>query len=587
MIKKHLVMRKCLMVLACFLIGLINESPLQAQTEAFDSLNRDLYQTMDVDQRIKIINQMAYELRLQDPQKSFELSDEALTLAREKNSKEDIAHALNTKGYFLYNNFEYTQALNCYLEAIKLYNELEKEEDIAMLHYRIGSIYKTIGNYEKATESCLAGLKAFEALDDKAGIALIYRVMGSIYKYKGEYEKSLFYYFNGLKINEELENTSSIAASYNNIGIVYARMKDNELALKHYQKSLAINLSLKLDSEVATNYGNIGKIYLDMNQLDSAFIYNEKRYETALLLNDKKGIAIAMQAYGDFYFKKRDYPLAIEYYEKALLLSKNIGILETVKNVLKSLSDLYEENFDYQKAISFHKSYDRIRDSILNNETLQRIEQMEMEYVFEKERNALLLLEQKRKLYRSVGFAILLFSILLLILIYKNQRIRLKRKDLEQKNLELDKKQLQSEVDFKNKELVSKAIHLAEKNELINDISNRLRKVIVDPTESAKELKETVKDLRFHSDTHLWEEFEFTFLQVHPDYFNSLGRQFPDLTSNEKRLSAFLRLNLSTKEISNITHQSLHSLTVARTRLRKKLGIANTSENLASFLNKF
>ncbi|MBE0666303.1 MAG: hypothetical protein IH593_01380 [Bacteroidales bacterium] len=51
-------------------------------------------------------------------------------------------------------------------------------------------------------------------------------------------------------------------------------------------------------------------------------------------------------------------------------------------------------------------------------------------------------------------------------------------------------------------------------------------------------------------------------------------------------MCAFLRLNLSTMDISNITHQSLPTLTVARTRLRKKLGIANTGENLASFLSQ-
>jgi DNA-binding CsgD family transcriptional regulator len=61
---------------------------------------------------------------------------------------------------------------------------------------------------------------------------------------------------------------------------------------------------------------------------------------------------------------------------------------------------------------------------------------------------------------------------------------------------------------------------------------------------------------------------------------------YPDLTPNEKKICAFLRLNMSTKDIAAITHQSVHSLNVARTRLRKKLGIDGTDENLVNFLNR-
>ena len=144
---------------------------------------------------------------------------------------------------------------------------------------------------------------------------------------------------------------------------------------------------------------------------------------------------------------------------------------------------------------------------------------------------------------------------------------------------------MQNELTFRDKEVFSKALYLAEKNELINDITRRLSKVIADPKGSIGPVKDIIKELRFNSNIQAWEEFECTFLKVHPEFFNTLARRFPDLSPNERRLCAFLKLNLSTKDISNITHQSLHTLTVARTRLRKKLGIANTGENLGSFLS--
>ena len=60
---------------------------------------------------------------------------------------------------------------------------------------------------------------------------------------------------------------------------------------------------------------------------------------------------------------------------------------------------------------------------------------------------------------------------------------------------------------------------------------------------------------------------------------------FPDLSPSEQRLCAFLRLNMSTKEISELTGQRISSLETARYRLRKKLGITNSHINLITFLN--
>lgn len=571
-------------------IELINGISLTAQTEAMDSLNRALNMTLDMNKRVVIINRIAYELRKTDPLKSKALSDEALALARKSESKEEIAFALNTKGSIFNDSDDFLQALNCYLEVINIYSELNKDKNrdlnIAYLNYQTGSLYKTLGDYPKAIESCLNGLEIYEKAGDNNGISLIYRVMGSIYKYKEDYKKSLFYYFNGLEINEKLGNQSGIANSFNNIGVVYLLLNDMGQALHYYKKSLLINLSQNIESEAAINYGNLGVVYLRMNMLDSALYFFNKKYNASKLLNDKKGIALSLESFGDFYLKKKEYIKAIEFYNNALSLSRNLGILETSKNILKSISELYQENSDFNRGLTYYKSYIDLRDSLLNRETVQRIEEMDMEYSFEKEKNNLAFTKQKTKLYIILGFASLLLSILLLFLIYLHQNLKLKRKNLLQKKLEIDKQQLQNEVYFRDKELVSKAINLAEKNELLIDITHKLERIIVDRKVGGNEVREIIKDLRLHSNTHLWDEFEYTFLQVHPDYYNSLGKHFPELTPNERRLSAFLRLNLTTKEISNITHQSIHSLTVARTRLRKKLGISNSGENLASFLSK-
>jgi DNA-binding CsgD family transcriptional regulator len=86
-----------------------------------------------------------------------------------------------------------------------------------------------------------------------------------------------------------------------------------------------------------------------------------------------------------------------------------------------------------------------------------------------------------------------------------------------------------------------------------------------------------------NSSTKMWDEFEIRFKEVHKDFYNELHKAHPDLTLNEVKICAFLRLNMSTKEISAITHQSVKSINMARFRLRKKLHI-DRDENLIAYL---
>jgi len=560
---------------------------LWAQTEAHDSIERARLMNIGGEEHARILNRYAYELRETDPQSALSMVQEVISLSEKSENIRELAIAYSTLGFIQNGLNEFTASLNSYLKANEIYRVLGIEKEIGELTYPISSLYKTLGDYARSIEYCHEGLRIFEESNNLNGLASIYRVMGSVYKYQKDYEKSLYYYFEGLRINNEIGNEQGIANSYNNIGIVYFEMKDYNEALNFYKKSLKLNITNEVKSEYAINCGNIGEVYLTMGLSDSAIIYFNKHYEAVIELNNRKGIASSFRNYGNYYYNLNENKLAIEYYQKSLELSRKLGILETTKNVLFSLSNLYLKLDDNKQALIYFKSYIDVRDSLINNETLQKISKLEMEYTSEKEKAEHLLSEEKSKLQNVVVFSALLIFTLFMIIAYMLQKNKLKRRTLDQKKLEMDKRQLQNEVYYKNNELTTKAIYLAERNEFINELSLKLYKLIHNPESTEKGLKSIIKDLENHSNLGIWTEFEFTFLKVHPEFYYNLGARFPDLTPNEKRLSALLRLNLSTKDISNITHQSLHSLTVARTRLRKKLGMANSGENLTTFLSQF
>ena len=97
-------------------------------------------------------------------------------------------------------------------------------------------------------------------------------------------------------------------------------------------------------------------------------------------------------------------------------------------------------------------------------------------------------------------------------------------------------------------------------------------------------IQQIINEIKINASQQVWEEFEIRFKEVHMEFYESLHDAHPDLTPNEIKICAFLRLNMSTKEISAITHQSVKSINMARFRLRKKLQIER-DENLISYLN--
>lgn len=147
-------------------------------------------------------------------------------------------------------------------------------------------------------------------------------------------------------------------------------------------------------------------------------------------------------------------------------------------------------------------------------------------------------------------------------------------------------KQLQMQLEFKNKELTSKAMFLIQKDELIFKAIDKLKEVSnSDSIGISDELAMLIKELKLSQNDNRWKEFEIAFEQVHEEFYQRLKLKFPDLTPNEKKLCGFIRLNLSTKDICAITMQSLKSIEVARTRLRYKLNLGH-DESLSVFISQ-
>jgi len=255
------------------------------------------------------------------------------------------------------------------------------------------------------------------------------------------------------------------------------------------------------------------------------------------------------------------------------------------------LSVIYENEGEFGKALDYYKIYEQYGDSILNESSIKRITQLEMQFEFDKNIKERELedarkeaLQQQKEFIYILFIGLGVFIAIVILLMYLNQRSKTSRIELRRQNLKLEHEKLQQELEYRNRELATNVMYLLRKNEFITSTAEKLTKAKMHfKKENQKIVQDVIRDLLLNSSKDIWKEFEVRFQEVHSDFYDNLNKRFPDLTPNEKKVCAFLRLNMSTKDISAITYQSVRSINMARFRLRKKIGL-DTDENLVAFL---
>ncbi|WNJ16167.1 hypothetical protein [Pontibacter sp. G13] len=149
----------------------------------------------------------------------------------------------------------------------------------------------------------------------------------------------------------------------------------------------------------------------------------------------------------------------------------------------------------------------------------------------------------------------------------------------------IQEEKLHSEIAFKNQELTSATMHLLAKNKFLQHVKNELEDIRKKPSsDSQTEIRRLVRQINQNlNDEDDWDRFAFHFSQVHRGFFAQLKDRYPELTPQDLKLCAYLRLNMSTKEIAQMLNITVRGVETSRYRLRKRLELGKDT-NLTEFI---
>ncbi|HNW75525.1 MAG TPA: hypothetical protein PKJ28_01420 [Bacteroidales bacterium] len=532
--------------LALFLItGTV--CPLKGQM--VDSLILNLAEAKEDTSRVNILLRLSSIYLNNDPRKAESYISKALGLATQNNYYEGIANA------------NYYMAL------------LFKDSDVGLCEELL----------EKALENA-------EKTSDPKILAKIYNLKG-ITSLTNKMTDQAFVMMRkalSLEISAHVSSDSLLPVFIQNIGRMYLGNGNVVMAKKYFLDAIRTSIETKSKRQLAFPYMNLGTLYISDNQPDTGLYYYMLSLKTAKESNYNRILPELYNSLSEFYLTKADTIQTIDY-AKLAVESATFNLNYDEKTLaLYRLFSIYNKQHQPELAIQYLMQYVNLKDTISQNKQRHNTDMAELKLKFQNSQiiNDLKLRKQKVTIYITAFFSLLLLiagGSVIYIHKLKNKHRQMIINSLTERN-----KGLEKEITYKSQELTNNMLLLAQRNELLRDVIQRVRDFQHStPGEFNEKLNNLINELKFSLRNDIWELFEKEFLGVHPVFFENLSKNHPELTPKEKRLCALLRLNLNSKEISEITHLNNESVMKARTRLRRHFGLTNTDISLTTYLSRF
>lgn len=487
-----------------------------------------------------------------DLQKSSGIIAEAIQLAEDEKADTLVPDLWNDMGNILYYQGIYNESLVYFNKYYQHYSKLGREDKLVLIYPNMGAVYQKMKQLDQALELYL---KAFNYINVTTDPQLV-------------------------KSRPQINLTLT-----NNIGSIYNEQKKRELSIKYYLSGLQVAEELNSYEFISRICHNLGKLYLEENILDSAFLYINRSLSNRKQWGNLNGLAITQGLLAEYYISNRNFIDAKKVLDEAYINAEKVNSAEAKLQILNAYVKVYEKTGDYKAAFDVITEVNKFKDSIFNADMEMEIYKIQFQNEYDKKEIENKLIQQKIE----TRYLVLSFTLAALLafaaFIYYFQRNKYRNLKLENDLLALRKTALENDIESKNKELTTNVMYLIQRNELLTDIIKRLAEAKHSANDENRiAIQRIITDLGTLISGNAWEEFEVRFQQVHTQFYTRLQNLHPQLTPNEIKLCAFLRLNMTTKDISALTNQNAKSVEMARHRLRKKLNITNTHVNLVNYL---
>ena len=522
-----------------------------------------------------------------------------------------------------YKEFDATKALQFGFQAIEKTDINEISYDLYEINFKIGEVYYLAKEYENSFKFLAKSLVIYDLLPinerrnkfiKKPPWVLV--LLGNVYYRFGKYVRSEKIFkeaiINFNLYEEEVEKNFGLNTTDDSLGTLSTVQYDFDQAEIYFKRSLERRINYGKESDIIFSYYMLMDLYFKSNKIELGLEY--LRLAEELFKKNKTNAKTEIQlfysqtisAYASYLRSKGEILKALELYYKAkkIILNYSELYLQDVNFLIaECLYDLKEynqakemilenlnSNFhnvqykinNYQLLLRTYSAQKRFKDLLSVNDSLKYylLEQTKISSIGFNDLESQLIISEKQKelnenkiqynkyRYLFIIFVLSFVAVITILLYHYNYQ--------KEKNsrLDLEKKQIMNELDSKNRELVSKANFIMQRNEFLINLKSKTNKI------SSNNIKKEITSVINAEKSY--EEFDKIFTQVYPEFYEKLKSKH-DLSQTYLRLVAYIKMNQNNNEIATLCGISIRTVEQQRYRLSKNLNLKD-DQDLNSYI---
>lgn len=623
----HLPIRKCSYAILVIVL-IMSFDGVFAQhnpTESISNLKAELEVSTGFERAIKL-QKLGMMERFNNPDNTLAYAYEALSISEDTKNDSLIFESYYYIGLASILKGDLSLALEMLLDARQGFEKLGLVKRKISAGNVLAGGYIEISEFEKAIEIYQNNLSYSKESNNLSFESFYLMKIGVVFFDLGEYSIAKEYLKRALKIAEETDNWRNGILTLTELGNLENTFNERDSAAYYYQKAIDWSLAENSMHSIPTLLSTIGDIYKDQEKLSEAFEIQKRGVEISDSLNNSMftiygiiQLSIIKRMMGDYeeaiqlldfasdkmselsienpsrfnyssllaenYLQLGNYQEASRIAEEFYVQAKQNSNWLHIRDALEILIAAKIEQGLYRDVVESQRLLIQANDSIVNQESLRNLQEFDAKYNLSRKEQEIVLLEaenQKKSAEQTILIIVVISILFIAFLIIRSQLLKNQKTKIKYENEELKRRQLEQDLEFKNKQMVTQSLNILQKKELMLDMKDKVEKFKEEG--SVRELSKLSNqiDYSFTLDKD-WEDFKLYFEEVHVNFYNALKVNYEELTPNELKLAALIKLNLSIKETASILGISPDSVKKARYRLRKKLGL-DTEENLVEFM---
>lgn len=514
---------------------------------------------------------------------------QALGVAQRKEDLEEQAHIHTSLGSIHSEFGERDASLSEFRQALTIWESLQDTVQLCGLEVRIGGALDRFDLDDLSMQHFVHALRHCADCGDSLFYAHALNGIGVLHKKQRNYLKALAVMDSARVIYARQGEAFGQGGVLNNLGVVYKSLGRYEEARRCYEQGLAIFEADGYDRGIMSFAQNLGILENLEGRPDKGLAHCSRALAIANSVPLASTQSEALNEIAKSLLMLDRKAEALDSIDRAIAIAADKQLLEKEQQAWATRSEVLEAMGRPAEALTSLRRHLVLHDSLFTRDKSAEIDRLQTVYETEQREATITHLEEQARLEqdkrRWLRIGIVAMGISAVVIVLALLQRRRKERQLLRARLELqdtENQRLQEQLDHKRRELTEKALHLAQKNELLRSLEQDIEQ-LRNSGEGAG-VAQLAGKIRFDQQIDQnWDQFTLAFTETRRDFFRQLTDQHPDLTRNELRLAALLSMNLASKEIGSILNISDEGVKKARYRLRKKLGL-RTEEGLEPYL---